>query len=461
MYHAELYLRQLSRRYQTFPRRFVRTLCAIAAGIVTVYGLGGCSTQLEVSDKAKIESDQAVSRNGKPSQPIKGIVYYLPILRFEMEATWTLISCRRNLDPLIKLAVQVTERYVPDDAHPYLIDYTKLDAPTKQTKLSISLYKNGTLQSINGSVEDRTSTIITSALEFAGSVAAPSIMTTAPGIQLPPQSQCSAAASNSLIQRGRLTQQIKKLEKKILEASSVETPDHNLLRSLNADLRANKSAFASYLAATSFRQEIFWTPSKLNDSESFRMDSIGQHKLFEIDDADDTATLPLVCLSASLEAPTGIGSPLKDTRTNPENHLMFRMPAHATLKVSAGSVNPGNDNACGEARRVSSKGVRLPQGGVHIALPLENQLFDNNTIVAEFQPNGSLTKFEFSTSAQAEGLVEALAKTAKTLEEVREIGKGEELRELQAETELLKAKAALIQAERELQALLAEQGGDE
>ena len=92
-----------------------------------------------------------------------------------------------------------------------------------------------------------------------------------------------------------------------------------------------------------------------------------------------------------------------------------------------------------------------------MALPLENAVFDNNTIVAEFAPNGSMLKFEFSTNAQAEGFAQALAAAAKTAVEVHEIQEGEELRELRAKTELLKAQAALIQAERALQALQADQ----
>ena len=101
----------------------------------------------------------------------------------------------------------------------------------------------------------------------------------------------------------------------------------------------------------------------------------------------------------------------------------------------------------------SKKDVQLPQAGYHVALPLKNGAFDKNTIVAEFADDGTLTRFDYITDAQAEGLAQALASTAKTATEILDARKSKEFRELQAKTDLLKAEAAFIEAERTLRTL--------
>ena len=90
---------------------------------------------------------------------------------------------------------------------------------------------------------------------------------------------------------------------------------------------------------------------------------------------------------------------------------------------------------------------------VHLALPLVNAAFDKTNLVAEFDENGALSRFQFVTGARLEGLAQALATTAKTANEILEARKGRELKKVQAKTELLKAKAEFIKAERDLQAL--------
>ena len=449
----------------TSPAR--RWLLPLASAISLMLGMQGCSTHLQVvSERAQFEELQEAQRGSTNAKMLQGIVYYLPTLRLEMVATWNLITCPvdgNDPDATVNLTVQITERHVADYAHPYLIDYTTLDAPLKHTKLVIALYPNGTLKSINGSIEDKAGAVVTSILQFAKSLTAHAVAQ--PNGQQP-QVRCSESATEALNLRDRVTGQIEDLNARVLQVSSTQPIDHDKLRALNADLRAMKSALTAYLSMTSYSQTLTWVPDNLDDTRKYSMKRIGQRKLFSLTNG---ARLPFACVLTSLKSPTardGNGNentdPIQDSRFNPQQHFTYRIPALATFRIQASHLNgDGRDPCSKEGFLVQSKEIHLPQAGFHATLPLRNQAFDNNTIVAEFSPSGQLEKFEFSTNAEAEGLAQALAGAARTATEIKELRKTSELREIQAKTELLKAEAALIEAERALQALKGRSGDPE
>ena len=133
---------------------------------------------------------------------------------------------------------------------------------------------------------------------------------------------------------------------------------------------------------------------------------------------------------------------------NPENHLVFREPAPATLTITREMGR--------EEKSLLKREVLVPQAGHYVALPLVNKLFRNTSLAAAFSRNGALRSFKFVSKPQTA----ALAQVAEAVEGALESAKTKELRELQNDTELAKAEAALIRARQDLDALRSSDDGE-
>ena len=414
-------------------------------GMVLMFALVfGCTTQMAiVSDDDHIEKLQPRS-GGKADRPIEGVVYYLPAVMFDMAATWTLVSCGTDEMPNadIRLSVQITERHSADLKRPYVINYKNFDAPLKNSTLKVNLYPNGTLQSINGDIKDKTSSIVTSALELAKSISAISPISPMgiPKVRPQPlQTPCSQEAVEYLRKRKAISLHIAKMKQEIVDISALKNlTDNNIekLRELNKLIKIRNVALRAYMAKTSIKKPFQLIPPNIGYSEIFKMKSNHFAKLFK------KGFAPPLSFEATIKKSNKSESKIKDSDMNPGKHLIYRSPMPAILQIQ------DTDESVLDMRH-----VQLPQAGFHVALPLISEGFDKNNLIAEFAENGALTRFEFTTEAQLEGLAQALAKTVKTAEEIIEERKGRALKELQAKTNLLKAKANFIKAQHELQVL--------
>lgn len=424
----------------------MNSICLRLIGITLMLALVfGCTTQMAVvSDEAHIRELQPLS-NEKSDRPIEGVVYYLPAVMFDMAATWTLVSCGPVVMPNaeVKLSVQITERHLADLSRPYVIHYKNLDAPLKNTTLKVQLYPNGTLQSINGDIKDKASSALTSLLELAKSISAiiPTPMSTLVP-QPKPHTPCNPEAVEYLKKRKTISLQIAKMKQEIVDISALKNltdTEIKKLRELNQRIKIRNVALRAFSEKTSFSQSFQWMPPMFSGNETskpFNMKSDGFLKLFQNDSKPDLSFI--VTIKKSSESK----SKIMDSKMNPGKHLIYRSPMPAILQIQDGKKSV-----------VTMKHVQLPQAGFHVALPLINQGFDNKNLIAEFAENGALTRFDFITEAQSESLAQALAKTAKTAKEIIEERKGRELKQIQAKTNLLKAKADLIRAQHDLQAL--------
>jgi len=81
-----------------------------------------------------------------------------------------------NAKPVVQLTVELhasaTAIVSADVNHTYVIDYRKTQAPTKTTDLVFENYENGTLKSVNVTVDDQTGAVIQSALSGIAKIAA-------------------------------------------------------------------------------------------------------------------------------------------------------------------------------------------------------------------------------------------------------------------------------------------------
>ncbi len=154
------------------------------AAALTASFTAGCTTSIDVA------------RLTPEVQP-DGLVYYLPMARFDVEVTREIKGCFKGDEMLpdtfrsyvetepslitMDITATVKQRFVADAANPYLWRYPALDKKTKITSTTVAMYDNGTLKSINASADDRTG-------EIAGNVVkgVATLVASASGLPLPP-----------------------------------------------------------------------------------------------------------------------------------------------------------------------------------------------------------------------------------------------------------------------------------
>ena len=121
--------------------------------------LAGCTTHLE----------SGLAQANDP-QSRKGIAYFLPETRFDVEVTWTVTGCTAS-GPELDAKIVAKTATEPDPSALQVIDYTSLNAFTKTSGVKVEFYDNGAIKSINASAEDRTGAIIEHAVSAAGKIA--------------------------------------------------------------------------------------------------------------------------------------------------------------------------------------------------------------------------------------------------------------------------------------------------
>lgn len=142
-------------------------------GLVVSLLVAGCGTALKVS---KVTPG---------AESTDGVVYGLPITRFEISVIQRVVECEDGLDDnnnpsedlvaSIKLGteVEITPANAVDPNHLYAIDLESLSTLTNHASTSVEFYEDSyLLKSINASVDDKTSDIVVGAVGTLLDVAA-------------------------------------------------------------------------------------------------------------------------------------------------------------------------------------------------------------------------------------------------------------------------------------------------
>jgi hypothetical protein len=106
---------------------------------------------------------------------------------------------RKDLRAAVKITAALTTRYVQDLQKAFLLQYDALSGPTKTTDVSVDLYENGTLKSINADAVDETCQIVANVVSGVSSLALSSAGLTisrAPGEK--PEEICLATVRSAL-----------------------------------------------------------------------------------------------------------------------------------------------------------------------------------------------------------------------------------------------------------------------
>lgn len=95
------------------------------------------------------------------------ITYRLPDTAVQINVGLTLVGCA----PIkARAEVALAPAITPGTEH-FRLDGAKLASLTKKRELDVSLYPNGSIKSVNGTVSDRTGAILVSAIKIAGTIA--------------------------------------------------------------------------------------------------------------------------------------------------------------------------------------------------------------------------------------------------------------------------------------------------
>jgi hypothetical protein len=139
------------------PYQFHR-FASVWISAVAISGVAGCATvKTQTADIA--------------AEPVKGMVYYLPIRSFDIEVKYVVTNCAADSsgNAILTYDVQpvVKSQLLADRRRAFTI-YDGLNGRVlKALNFEITQYENGTLKAINGSVDDRTAETATNVVSGA------------------------------------------------------------------------------------------------------------------------------------------------------------------------------------------------------------------------------------------------------------------------------------------------------
>lgn len=430
----------------------------IAATLAT--GAAGCSTQL------------VVNRVLPNAEPPAGVVYFLPLVEYEVKLVRQLVRCddvdqnSADANLAVKTAATATTRYLQDPDHAYSIDYDKLSSALKKTDVTIELHENGTLKSVNASVTDETRQVIANVVSGVARLAL--ISAGLPGAQLDDKGKpvdrnvCTPAARSALKSLKSLEAAIKAGQSAIEAteteiADSKEHPDklkplREKLKKLKDEQAANgklRDKAVEFLTHTKLHH--FRPKTDMRQAPLAPMPELLSKWFTEVGKATPevaeamTATVAVAGASQTGKAGNAVVN---------GDAFYYRQPADAILVVCPGT-------ACLDAatkvlllpedKRLLSTPTVVPQLGVLARLAFENGAFESNILKATFRPSGMLEKLESSSKASATEASAAFKDSVEVLGKVKDQKRKEGLQQLGDDADRLKAEKARLDAELELE----------
>ncbi len=449
----------------------------------------------------------------------EGIVYYLPISRYEVNISREIVDCFAgveytesqfedfiNANPsLVKMnvKVEIEEIFAADVGSAYVWNYPTLDSPTKITTANVTLYENGTLKSVNATVDDQTAEIAANVIRGVATIAA-----TSAGVPFDPGSQkmiakdkkpvekvnipsfCTQKVLSSLETKRKSELSIKSINKEIeliqtgntvpeqcrnTEGNDLEACLDLRIKELSVNIMIAEARVKlqlktliqkkTYLKVPVFRQcqtenhekqctlNPVWSSTITMDKEIkvawFNVVDFLEHDKGEIlkplfQSQHDQLLLHMRAKLFGMEQATKTNID-KDKTTE---GLVYRQPLDAHLRVFRN--NFVNQSLDGEPviETITEAVVQVPQAGIVSSLPLVNRAFDNNSLSASFAANGALTELKFTSQARAEEASKLFLESAAILQEFNEAKQSEELHQVQRRTALIEAETDLINAEK-------------
>lgn len=427
-------------------RRFYVVIMMVAVFIVS-----GCSTSLKVT------------KYSASNKPVDGVIYYLPQSEFSIDAKYVVTGCpvdfvKTSNDPTgvpgfkVKVTADLTQKSRSNLKDAYVIDYTTLQAATKDHDFEVTLYENGMLKSINSTSKDKTGEMVLSVAGAAAKLAL--VNTTGPAGLLAltkeeetiqgegeeekiPLVACSQKVDAAL----KNLKQASKDEKSKLEAANLEKEkvikkkeeiisaggdlvNDDALKGMLAKL---EQAFELYLEKKKAREElekILMVTKKHStvgtSGETFIVskENISEWLMDEDDFSKKFKKLNGIA-SDSPEVSEKIKNYYDDQVSSIIDSLQLKFSVETADKVSDGGGNSTEyegvvyrqtatavvkvclESECKDGKYLQSKDIQIPDAGPLAVLPFKNEEFQENTFAADFSEAGSLTRLKVTSNSTA------------------------------------------------------------
>lgn len=445
----------------------------------------GCATQIKVEP---ITDPRAIGA---------GIVYFLPVAEYEVTLTRQLTRCdsadagdpRKDLRVAVKITATLTTRYVQDPQKAFLLQYDALSGPTKTTDVSVDLYENGTLKSINAEAVDETRQIFANVVSGVSSLALSSAgLTISRARGEKPEEICPAVVRSAMSTFDKSENLIASREDEIAGLKTDiqdNLQDPKRLKELRAALA---KAEAELTAQLKQRKS---TLDRLVDTQVYVFRPVRSKQVFPLEPSDalkskwftayalgrkvDAAAAAAVAAEGGPVAPpapataatvAAEGGQVAPSTLEPQNVTLcpsnlsdvpcrpihFRQPAAGLIRICKGDAcYDAGGNPVADAQTLLVAASSVPQLGVESTLLIRNGPFENNSLKVTFLPSGGLEKFQMKTKASATEATAAFKETAEAVAKYRSEKRNEDKQKLNDETDKLKAEKAKVDAQLELE----------
>ena len=336
----------------------------------------------------------------QPEGTIEGIPYALPQKTFLITVEYELQECSAEAKPgqeaILALAVvktvTLTSTVDVDPKQRYYIPYSSLRNWFKNTDITVQSHPNQTLKGVTATIEDKTGSVITSAIGAAIRVA--SIVTgvgmAADAVKEPVNHRalyCSPAAIHAL-------DGIKELRKKAKKADEAHEPTDHITAAI---ARLKTTLVRKYTTS--------WTPT-IASHEPQTIDPQEALDLWltpagkEVLNAGEQSKLRISVEFNEIEK-----IPAKETQV-PDSicGVLVRQPINGVLRVCEDTCPTGKD----VTSVLKAEDHAVPQLGPFISMPLRNRIFENNTLTLEIADTGVITKLGYKTNAIADAALTSL-----------------------------------------------------
>lgn len=384
-------------------------------------GTSGCTTQLNTTYSPRVSSE-----------PLVGVSYLMPVVRYEFTVTHRLVTCDSTDLPTIKTSVE----YQPTTLGGTLVqlDYSRLASAFKTSDFSFEPYENGTLKSVNLEVEDHSvevaAKVLKAGLSLAKIVGSGGVVDLAASKDsAPPPMYCTKEAAEKTRELGGLVSELKKLTKQasaladnisrlgalaalgaLTEQNKVELDNLDIEhRQIVATIEAINVRVDELKKALSLVFVKQWTPPDDKASTTaphFNVwiepsdDALNAWaaKLFSSNSPALVSKISKEGLTVSVEliADKGVvAMPLGGTH----NGLLARTPGKGSMYICLKSAIHCSAMKAGD--RLGEDRVNIPQLGFFQTLPFRNGPGQNNKLQVSFRPDGAIEKLGHTKSAPA------------------------------------------------------------
>ncbi len=405
----------------------------LLAGVVI---FAGCTTSLRVRPV---------------SEGRVGVPYPLMFTRFGVEITRQVADCGPELKASVKAEIKSSEG-APDPKQQFVLDPNRLASILKTSEVKLQYHPNGGVASLNATSEDRTGQVLANVTATAGK-----IVSIAAAAALVKKEACStdvlAALQVIKTQKAIVTAATEVVEGltadlKALLAKAVATSGnvdegtkkaiskaYDALVMATEDLKGKSIPLERALKVVTFAETVYWPSDGDTPAGKFEL----REAVFKRWTAPDTSPDERSKFTLSLSL-TRIGAEGRDLSTpdvvNTKLGVPYRQPVFGRLAVCAGG-------ACGDDNLpISQKDGDVLQFGFVYYLPCKSRTFSSISCSFETLENGRVkTMGTAQKAAVAEGLTTSAKDIVAQAAAAQETLAGADTARLEARTKALKAQA--------------------